>query len=375
MHISGRDRRAFSHWIRTGQWPGDPVANGIEHKFNPYHDPRNGQFTFAPGGPRSLSHVVISYGRREKRHTLASARRTAHPAGRSVSASSLAAPSGVQAAQAVYRPSENPVGLVPASSSRDRRPTRGSNSGAFQDPMTLEQVFPGLRNAPAGGIVAVADTFFDLTGPSRAANAAIVQNWSNRLIEQIKAIEPGYRYDSFGFPQTFQGQMQQLNTLRWTRASLFAKAKGELRPLQVEALRFVQDRTDRAYADGLKLLQSGKLPPHPTAPLALGNYIDRRVRRELRQHYDMYGINSAGKGPVRVNRREYDSSSESTYRQPDSRIGQVAFDVTLQRKGPGTDQVRGFFSTDFKPSYVIIVRPSQLGANHTYAIPRPKDMR
>ena len=38
---------AFSIYLRTGQ----RVAVGpIELKFNPYHDPRNGRFTFAPGG-------------------------------------------------------------------------------------------------------------------------------------------------------------------------------------------------------------------------------------------------------------------------------------------------------------------------------------
>lgn len=37
---------AFSHYLRTGRWP------TVEVKFNPYHDPRNGRFTFAPGGPK-----------------------------------------------------------------------------------------------------------------------------------------------------------------------------------------------------------------------------------------------------------------------------------------------------------------------------------
>ena len=65
MDIPAQDRRrAFSQWMRTGIWHGAFDAGGIEHKFNPYHDPRNGQFTFAPGGPRSLSHVIISYGHR-----------------------------------------------------------------------------------------------------------------------------------------------------------------------------------------------------------------------------------------------------------------------------------------------------------------------
>jgi hypothetical protein len=39
-------RRAFAHYLRTGRRLRVPV----EQKFNPYHDPRNGRFTFGPGG-------------------------------------------------------------------------------------------------------------------------------------------------------------------------------------------------------------------------------------------------------------------------------------------------------------------------------------
>ena len=45
------ERRAFEFFLRTGRRLIEPVS--VENKFNPYHDPRNGQFTFAPGGPRS----------------------------------------------------------------------------------------------------------------------------------------------------------------------------------------------------------------------------------------------------------------------------------------------------------------------------------
>lgn len=45
---------AFSHWLRTGFWlPEQSVDPALEVKFNPYHDPRNGQFTFGPGGASS----------------------------------------------------------------------------------------------------------------------------------------------------------------------------------------------------------------------------------------------------------------------------------------------------------------------------------
>lgn len=55
--------------------------------------------------------------------------------------------------------------------------------------------------------------------------------------------------------------------------------------------------------------------------------------------------------------------------------GDVAFDVTIARKTLGTAQVRGFFNTDFRPSRVIIIRPSQLGADHTYVLTRPETKR
>jgi hypothetical protein len=51
------ERRAFEHYLRTGRRLPTPAP---ERKFNPYHDPRNGQFTFAPGGPKSLQNAVFS---------------------------------------------------------------------------------------------------------------------------------------------------------------------------------------------------------------------------------------------------------------------------------------------------------------------------
>lgn len=52
--------RAYSHRLRTGKWLRPYASDGRELKFNPYHDPRNGQFTFAPGGPRSLSRILVA---------------------------------------------------------------------------------------------------------------------------------------------------------------------------------------------------------------------------------------------------------------------------------------------------------------------------
>lgn len=43
-------RRAFSIWLRTGKLPSIATANGVELKFNPWHDPADGRFTFAGSG-------------------------------------------------------------------------------------------------------------------------------------------------------------------------------------------------------------------------------------------------------------------------------------------------------------------------------------
>ena len=170
--------------------------------------------------------------------------------------------------------------------------------------------------------------------------------------------------------------MNQLNGLRFDRATAFFRTKRELRPLQVETLRFMQASADRAYARGIKLLRENRLRIRLSEQEALGNYIDGRVRRDLRERFNFAGIISSGPGPVRVNRREDDSSGrDRTFRRPDARVGEIAYDVTLTAKTLATPQVRGFFNTDFQPSTVIVIRPSQLGAGSTYAISRPEMKR
>ncbi len=43
-------RRAFTAWLRTGTLPAVRGPDGIELKFNPWHDPEDGRFTFAGTG-------------------------------------------------------------------------------------------------------------------------------------------------------------------------------------------------------------------------------------------------------------------------------------------------------------------------------------
>ena len=249
--------------------------------------------------------------------------------------------------------------------------------------MTLEQSFPGLRNSPGGAVVAVADGLFDLTGPANAMTAEVLDNQARQLSAQIKAIDPAWHYDEIvptdalgNRIETTQGLTAKVNDLRFQRAAVTARVRGDYESLQVETLRFVQRNADAAYDQGVTLLKAGRLASRLSDQEALGNYVDQQVRRSLRERYNQSGIDSAGTGPVRVNRRENNSSGgELTYRRPDARVNDVAFDVTLTRKTLSTPQVRGFFDADFRPSRVVIIRPRQLGADYTYAIPRPETKR
>lgn len=45
-----RQRGDFAWWLRTGRVLQSPAADGIERKFNPWHDPVDGRFTFAGSG-------------------------------------------------------------------------------------------------------------------------------------------------------------------------------------------------------------------------------------------------------------------------------------------------------------------------------------
>ena len=376
MEISSETyRHAYAIWLRTGSWPVAQHHGDIEVKFNPYHDPRNGQFTFAPGGSRSLSRVIVSPGRRDATRTEG----VATVAGGQVGGGLNVLPAEGRSAppqDIVYRSSESNAAIVLASLPRVPRVPRGSNIRAFQDPMTLQQAVPGLQGQPGGAIVALADSLFDIAGPAQELTAELTREWSNQLINQIRAVDPNYRFDSLGLPQTLHGQVNQLNTLRFDQAVAFLRTGNEVRPLQVETLRFVQERVDQAYAEGIKLLRAGRLNIRLSEQEALGNFIDRRVRSDLRRRYHQYGIDAAGKGPVRVNRRENDSSGgELSFRLPDIRVGNIAYDVTLTQKTLRTPQVRGFFDADFRPTHVVIIRPRQIGAESSYIITRPEAKR
>ena len=238
----------------------------------------------------------------------------------------------------------------------------------------LREIFPWLPETRADAILAPIDGLLGLSEPGEAANEAATHIMRDYLVAQIKAINPHYVFESFdpgGMPTTWKGRVNLINGLLAERAAALYRFRGETGPLQVETLRFVQREVDEAYADAVKLLSTGGISGL-SSQQAIGSEIDRTVRERLRRFYNSLIISPETDAQVRVNSREYDTSEGGrTYRLPDSRVGNIALEVSLTPKAPGVAQVRGFFNADFKPSAVVIIRPSQLGPGSTYLITRP----
>ncbi|MEH3103052.1 MAG: hypothetical protein PGN12_04020 [Sphingomonas phyllosphaerae] len=359
-------RRNFSVWLRTGRRP-TRTADGIELKFNPCHDPRNGQFTFGPGGTTLPERSASS-----RRRAASASRQLSRGEWRNASAEqSAGAKDQGTIVNAVYRPDRDAGAFQNAQFETSREPLR-SNSRAFEDPMTLEQTFPGLRDAPGGAVLSLLDNAFGFTAPANEEVAKTTQERSAYIISQIKALDPHWTFQSLGFPTTWEGQRNQLNELRMQRAAAFVKVKGDLRPMQVETMRAMQDLADQSYSKALRLYNAGALRGKLSKEQALGRFVDNDVRRGLRSICKDYQIKEVS-NKVRVNRREYDSSQpESSYRIPDARVGDVAYDVTLSPKTSRSSQIRGFFNADFRPQLVVIIRPRQLGRGSSYIINRPE---
>lgn len=334
-------RMAFEIYLRTGRrtQPGGPAPK-LERKFNPYHDPDNGQFTFAPGGSRSGTS-------RQASSSDSDSPQTALPDGKPT------------LTLAQYRP--NPRARI------------GGNRGPRPyDPMTLEQAFPGLSTAPGSSIIGLADYALDITGPANRLTAELATAEVKSLIQQIRKVDAEFQFDSLETPTTLDGKVNQIQTLRMHRAAAFYNKQGDVKPLQVETLRRMQQSVDQAYEAGQALFEAGRLKPRLSRNEAIGNYIDMVVRQEMRAMFAQYGIENGPGRQVKIVGREYDTSrTDRTYRIPDIRVGNMAFDSTMERKLPSKPQIQGFFNSDFRPNSAVIVRPSKLGPKSTYAIKRP----
>lgn len=100
--------------------------------------------------------------------------------------------------------------------------------------------------------------------------------------------------------------------------------------------------------------------------VALGNYVDKQVRRDMRNFARSEGLSESGQSTLfAVNR--YLKEVEAPFRgQPDIRIGRNLYsDTTLALKHGGTEQIMRW--QQIRAGNYMIIRPSALGGS--YVIP------
>jgi hypothetical protein len=243
---------------------------------------------------------------------------------------------------------------------RRRRPYTPPTSGPLLD------VFPGLATASGDTIVYPREGWLDAVPREVAADQGAARTVAEAIIGEIRAANPEYVPPGFDDHATIEGRMSYFDTLRLERAAALFNAYGEVQPLQIETLRFLQQRVDVAYAEAVRLYEAGQLKGSLGQEQAIGNEVDKALDRELRDLYASLGISVDGE-LVRVHRGE--NYSRRGYRIPDNRVADVFFDISLEAKQPGKGQIVDYFRSYARPRYVVIVRPSPVG--ETYIITPP----
>lgn len=261
--------------------------------------------------------------------------------------------------------------LILAAAEEERDPRFGI--GGNHPP--LEELLPRqLVQSPAGLPLQLLDNLLDLTGPGDDANLEISKVQMSDLLHAIRDVDPDYVYESLMPKGGLAGMswQERANVIRGLQADLAEavyRVRGDIRPLQEVTLEFMQRTANSAYDEAIDLYNAGKLDIRLSPQEAIGNYVDARVRDDLR---DFFGGLRTPIGPgsvIRVNNRAYDSSTvPPSYRIPDARVGNFAFDTSLTAKSSSDSQIKGFFNADFAPVGVVIVRPNQLGSNSSYII-------
>jgi hypothetical protein len=129
----GKQSSAFSWWLRTGKLPPARSPDGLELKFNPWHDPEDGRFTFAGAGRHygaSGTDAVSS----EKRRALTSSNPAPVLWDRSKSRNSALPKAGTSRAETAAKDGQRPVNR--ASPKVKPEPVEGSRPGNQPNPVT-----------------------------------------------------------------------------------------------------------------------------------------------------------------------------------------------------------------------------------------------
>lgn len=269
---------------------------------------------------------------------------------------------------AVYRPGEDDAllwlaqnGPVRPGGGSGGRPGIGHNRPPPEN-TTLQPAFPGLPNSPtAGAILGTVDELLGGAG-ANAAYAATDLN-ADYFLSLNRQLNPDYRMPPSLTAWRDTGLRGRNALIEQMRSDLATATHG----LQRDTLNFLQRRVDRAYAEGVRRYDAGGLNQRLSRQEAIGNFVDRAVRTDLRRYFDSRGVTFGARGYVTVNNRDY--AADGSYRIPDGGIGRLRMDWTLTAKTQTTPQIQGFFNARSAPIGVVIVRPTPLGGSYYLARP------
>jgi hypothetical protein len=274
----------------------------------------------------------------------------------------------------VYHPGADIPALLPVGGGSE--PAEGTGAEpASADPMTIDQMFPGLKDKPSLAIIAPIDRFLGVSEAADGANLDVAMGQYSKLVRDIHAVDPSWVDAELSPPGgfaslTWEERNNQLNYLRMVRALAYYNIRHDPQPLQIETARFVQREVDKAFVEGERLYQAGRLNVRLSREEAIGSYVDQQVRAALKELFKVYGVSFGAGQNININSRNY-LGPNGEFRIPDARIGDIAIEWTLAPKTMASAQVRGFLRADAQPRGVIIVSPSQLGHDSPYLIPRP----
>jgi hypothetical protein len=195
-----------------------------------------------------------------------------------------------------------------------------------------------LQQSPAGPVVQFLDNLLGITEPGDAANLEAATLQMRVLLRAIREVDPNYVYESLSPPgglagMSWQGRANVINGLRADLAAAIYRVRGDIKSLQEVTLDVMQRATNAAYAKAVQRYDAGDLKVPVTREVAIGNDMDNTVRKELRDFFNVLRISMEPGSAIRVKRRAYDTSdSPPSYRVPDARVGNFAFDVSLEAK-------------------------------------------
>jgi hypothetical protein len=171
----------------------------------------------------------------------------------------------------VYHPATDRPAAVSVGGPEDANEGFRTGIGGNEPPddfMELSELFPGLRNEPGIAIpLAPLDNFLGISSVANQANLAATEAEFDRLYDEIRAIDPSYRFDSFQSlaEMDWEGRANTIKELLLQRAAAYYRVRGDIRPLQVETLRFLQGAVDAAYEQALQEYNNGQLKAPATA--------------------------------------------------------------------------------------------------------------